>query len=87
MRFLIILSLAVLTVWSAISVVETRHESRKLFIALQTMEKERDLMNEDWGRLQLEQATWGIHSRIEQFAREKLEMELPVTEDIKLVNY
>ncbi len=87
MRLSIVLFLAVMIVWSALSVVKTRHESRKLFIALQEMENQRDAMNENWGRLQLEQATWGTHSRIEEFARDKLEMELPITEDINLVNF
>lgn len=87
MRFALVFSLVVIIVWSALSVVKTRHESRKLFVALQKMEKQRDAMDEDWGRLQLEQATWGTHSRIEEFAREKLEMELPVTEEIILVNF
>ncbi len=87
MRFTVFLLMGVLVVWSALSVVKTRHESRKLFIQLQDMEKKRNLMNEDWGRLQLEQATWGTHSRIEEVAREELEMEIPMTENIKLVNH
>ncbi len=80
------LLIGMLVVWTALSVVGTRHENRKLFVQLQAMEAQRDLMNEDWGRFQLEQATWGTHSRIEEVAREKLEMELPVSENINLVN-
>ncbi len=87
MRFSFFFSIGVLIVWSALSVVETRHESRKLFVELQNMEKQRDLMAVEWGRLQLEQATWGTYSRIEEVAREKLEMELPLTENINLVNF
>jgi cell division protein FtsL len=87
MRFSFFLFLGALVVWSALSVVESRHESRKLFVELQRYEKQRDKMTEEWGRLQLEQATWGTYSRIEEVAREKLEMELPVTENIKLVNF
>lgn len=86
MRFSIIFFIGVMVIWSALSVVKSRHESRKLFVQLQEMEKQRDLMNMNWGRLQLEQATWGTHSRIEEVAREKLEMELPATENINLVN-
>ncbi|MFK8067635.1 MAG: cell division protein FtsL [Gammaproteobacteria bacterium] len=80
------LLIGMLVVWTALSVVGTRHESRKLFVQLQDMEAQRDSMNEDWGRYQLEQATWGTHSRIEEVAREKLEMELPKSENIELVN-
>ncbi len=87
MRFSFFLFIGVMIVWSALSVVETRHESRKLFVELQLVEKQRDLMAVEWGRLQLEQATWGTYSRIEEVAREKLEMELPLTENINLVNF
>ncbi len=85
MRILLLFSLGLLTIWSAISVVGARHESRKLFVELQRIEKQRDQMLEGWGRLQLEQATWGTYSRIEEVAREKLKMKLPPTEEIKLV--
>jgi len=87
MRFSFFLFISAMIVWSALSVVKTRHESRKLFVELQAIEKQRDLMAVEWGRLQLEQATWGTYSRIEEVAREKLEMELPVTENINLVNF
>ena len=87
MRFSFFLFIGVMIVWSALSVVEKRHESRKLFVELQAIEKQRDLMDVEWGRLQLEQATWGTYSRIEEVAREKLEMELPATENINLVNF
>ena len=87
MRFSFFLVIGLMVVWSALSVVETRHESRKLFVELQTIEKQRDFMAVEWGRLQLEQATWGTYSRIEEVAREKLEMELPLTENINLVNF
>ena len=87
MRFSFFFLVGVMIVWSALSVVDARHESRKMFVELQAIEKQRDQMNVEWGRLQLEQATWGTYSRIEEVAREKLEMELPVTENINLVNF
>ncbi len=70
---------------SAIAVIEARHESRKLFVQLQLAERQRDLMNEEWGRLQLEQATWATHGRIERLAREKLDMIVPASDSIVLV--
>jgi cell division protein FtsL len=62
---------------SAVSVVYARHESRKLFVGLQQLERERDNLNIEWGRLQLEQGAWSSHGRIERIAREKLEMRMP----------
>jgi cell division protein FtsL len=45
-------------VLSAIGVVFARHEHRQLFIALTKLERARDELNIEFGRLQLEQATW-----------------------------
>jgi len=42
----------------------------------------RDRLNEEWGRLQLEQATWSLHSLVEQEARQELGMVTPGAQDI-----
>ena len=70
---------------SAIAVVMVKHESRNRFVVLQVLEKERDQMNAEWGRLQLEQGTWATHSRVERIAREKLRMVMPETESMVIV--
>jgi cell division protein FtsL len=62
---------------SAIALVYTRHESRKLFVELQSLRQVRDRLDVDWGRLQLEQSTWATHGRIERLARERLDMTTP----------
>ena len=69
--------LAVLVLATAIGVVVTKHHSRKLFVELEALNGERDELNIDWGRLQLEQSTWSTHGRIEQVAHEQLDMRLP----------
>ncbi len=68
----IVLTLAALT--SAMSVVYSKHKSRLLFVELESLNKERDRMNIEWGQLQLEQSTWATDSRIEKIATEKLHM-------------
>ena len=70
---------------SAVGVIEVKHESRKRFVALQTLEKARDQMNVEWGQLQLEQGTWATNSRVERIAREKLQMVAPKMEDVVIV--
>ena len=72
-------------VLSAIGVVFARHEHRQLFIALTGLEKARDEINIEFGRLQLEQATWAESNRIDQVARERLGMKFPETSDIVVV--
>ncbi|MDD9818778.1 MAG: cell division protein FtsL [Gammaproteobacteria bacterium] len=61
---------AVLIVWS-------RHEARRLFVEMQQLERDRDALNEQWGRLQLERSTWADHGRIERLARTRIGMGLP----------
>lgn len=79
----IILSFAVLG--SALGVVYSKHESRRLFVSLQNLEGERDAMNIDWGRLQLEQSTWATHARVATTAEKKLGMKVPDMNDITIV--
>ena len=62
---------------SSLQVVITRHETRRLFVELQMLERMRDELNEEWGKLQLEHSTWAINDRIENFARTKLRMKKP----------
>ena len=62
---------------SAIGVVYARHESRRLFVQLSQLEAARDELDIEFGRLQLEQATWAESSRIEQIARGSLGMVYP----------
>jgi cell division protein FtsL len=62
---------------SAISVVHARQQSRHAFIELSKLENERDELNTEFGRLQLEQATWTDTNRLEQIARGQLGMVFP----------
>lgn len=70
---------------SALGVVYAKHQSRKLFVALQGLEAERDEMNIEWGQLQLEQSTWATHGRIEEIAREQLKMTTPAPDTVVIV--
>ena len=49
------------------------------------LERARDELNVDFGRLQLEQATWAEANRIDQVARTKLGMKFPETADIVVI--
>jgi cell division protein FtsL len=79
------LVLGVLLLATALGVVWTRHESRVLFVELQELNGRRDELNIEWGRLQLEQATWAEASRIERLAREKLNMQTPEQDDMVVI--
>jgi len=77
--------LALVVLASSLGVVYSKHQSRKLFVELDTLKKERDEMNVEWGRLQLEQSTLATHSRIEQTAKKRLNMVTPVYEQVLIV--
>lgn len=62
------------TIATAIGVVYARQQSRLAFVELSRLGNERDDLNFEFGRLQLEQATWAENNRIEQIARTKLGM-------------
>lgn len=84
-QLLLLITLAVLVLISAVAVIEAKHESRKRYVELQALEKERDRMNIEWGRLQLEQGTWATHSRVEEIASKQLQMKMPETESIVII--
>ncbi|WP_240126907.1 cell division protein FtsL [Thermomonas alba] len=82
MRTLLIAALVLANLVSALLIVRDRHEHRQAFIALTRLEKARDDLNIEFGRLQLEQATWAESNRVDQVARTQLGMVFPRTEDV-----
>lgn len=69
-------------VWMALELVVTRHEARRLFAELEQLRGEQTRLDERWGRLLLERATWSTHGRVEKVARDELDM---VTPDVATV--
>jgi cell division protein FtsL len=80
-----LLLLLVATMVSAIAVVWTRHQSRALFVQLSQLQSQRDELNIEYGRLELEQATWAEPRRVDNEARTKLGMFTPRPQDVQLV--
>ncbi|MDR3393607.1 MAG: cell division protein FtsL [Parasulfuritortus sp.] len=77
--------LAVILVLCALAVVTARYQARELFMELQAGQKKSRDLDVEWGRLQLEQSTWAMHSRIEQIARGQLHMSVPDTKQIQVL--
>lgn len=76
---------AAICVASALALVYTKHESRKFFVELEGLTAERDELNIEWGRLQIEQSTWATHARIEKVAVDDLQLARPKPTDIYVV--
>ncbi len=70
---------------SALAIVYTKHESRKLFVELENLTTERDALNIEWGQLQIEQSTWATHARIERIAVEEMSLIRPQSEEIYVI--
>jgi cell division protein FtsL len=82
---LLVLVFAVVCVLSAIALVYTKHESRKLFVEFEQLTQERDELNIEWGQLQIEQSTWAQHARIEQVASDDLSLVRPDAREIFVI--
>ncbi len=78
-----VLWLAVLA--SAVGVIYARHQARNLFVHLEKLNAERDALDMEWGRLQLEQSAWSSNAFVERVANAKLQMNLPETRDVRIV--
>lgn len=71
------LGLGMLVILSAFAVIHSTHASRELYTRLQELEARQWYLQEDYGRLLLEESTWASHYRVEKVARSELEMAEP----------
>ncbi len=87
-RRILLLSLSILwlaVLASAVGVIYARHQARNLFVHLEKLNAERDALDMEWGRLQLEQSAWSSNAFVERVASAKLHMNLPQTRDVRIV--
>ena len=85
-RVLIVVTLLFsFVVGSAILLIYSKHQSRKLFVELQQLRYQVDALNTEWSQLQLEQSAWSEHGRIERIARKQLSMVMPEPDQVVFV--
>ena len=85
LRPVLLMVLLLVVMASALGVVYSKHQSRRLFVELQALNSGRDALDIDWGRLQLEQSTLATPIRIENMARQRLGMFVPAADRIKII--
>ena len=86
MRALVPVALVSLLIFaSALQLVLTRYESKRLYMELHSLRLTRDNLDRERGQLLLEQGTAGAHLRVEAIARQKLDMTVPDKEQIMMV--
>lgn len=81
-RSLVLGGLSLLVLASGVGVVYVKYLSRKHFVELQALRGERDRIDIQWGRLQLEEAALTSHARMEIQAHKRLSMRLPAPENV-----
>jgi cell division protein FtsL len=69
----------------SLGVVTSQHKARKLYFELEQQLDMRKKYDTQFGQLQLEQSTWAMHSRIEELATKKLNMQVPDAKRIQVI--
>ena len=85
LRYFILSILVVAVLGTGIAVVYARQEHRQAYVQLTRLLRERDEINIEFSRLQLEQATWAETNRIEQVATQRLGMAFPQAAELVVV--
>ena len=85
-RFVLWPALAAGLALTALLVVVVKHESRKLFVELQTLERARDELNVHWSQLKIESGYLASHDRVRSVAETRLGMDRPDPGRTAIVN-
>lgn len=70
---------------SAAGAVWFKHRSREIFVELEAADRERDQLDIEYGKLQLEQSSWSTHAFVENAAATNLKMTLPPASQVEVV--
>ncbi len=80
------ISLILILVICALSVVTAQHKARKLFVMLENEKEIARQLEVEWGKLQLEQSTLAMHGRIETIVSGQLNMKVPSASRIQIIS-
>ena len=69
----------------SLGVITAQHKARKLYFELEQQEELAKKYETEFGQLQLEQSTWAMHSRVEELASKKLQMQVPDAKRIQVI--
>ena len=79
------LLLLVVLIACSVSLVASRHQSRKLFVELEREQTRARAYEVEYGQLQLEQSTWSMPARVEKVARDQLRLQVPSAGRVEVV--
>ena len=69
----------------SLGVITSQHKARKLYFELEQQQDLTKMYESEFGQLQLEQSTWAMHSRVEEFSTKKLKMQVPDATRIQVI--
>jgi cell division protein FtsL len=79
------LLLLLVLVVCALGLVTSQHKARKLFSDLEREQARARELDVEFGKLQLEASTWGLHARVEKVATGTLGMRVPDPRRVRVV--
>lgn len=79
------LLLLLVLVVCALGLVTSQHKARKFFTELEREQARARELDVEYGKLQLEASTWGLHARIEKVATGTLGMRTPDPRRVRIV--
>ena len=71
---------------SAAGAIWSKYRARELFVQLERLRSDREALDAEWGRLQLEQSAWSNYAFVERVASERLHMNIPDSRDIEILS-
>ena len=83
--YLLLISLSLMVLFSALGVIYVTNESRTLTANLQRLAVEHHELEVQWGQLLLERGTWAMPARIQRLAVTELNMEFPNNKSVVML--
>lgn len=83
---LLTLGLLVAVLVSAFGVIQVTYQTRVQFAQLESLRLEGQRLEEEWGRLLLEESAFSSPARVERLVREELGMSEPEPEQMRWLN-
>lgn len=75
--------LLVVALGSAFGVILVTYQTRVQFAELESLRRENQRLEEQWGRLLLEESAFSSPARVERLARDELNMREPAEEQVR----
>ncbi len=69
----------------ALGLVTSQQKARKLFMQLESEQQRSHELDVEYGQLQLEASTWGLHARVQRIASGALGMRAPDPRRVRMV--